>query len=73
MAGSSIFDYVHHQDHLELADQLGLCLPQSEFSSSSFCQGLDIVSVHYVFQLMFSLREISIHLVSLQREQVQLC
>ncbi|XP_041353055.1 protein trachealess-like [Gigantopelta aegis] len=32
MAGSSIFDYVHHQDHMELADQLGLCLPQNSTS-----------------------------------------
>ncbi|KAL3873765.1 hypothetical protein ACJMK2_036854 [Sinanodonta woodiana] len=24
MAGSSIFDYVHHQDHQELAEQLGI-------------------------------------------------
>lgn len=26
MAGSSIFDYVHHGDHVELAEQLGLGL-----------------------------------------------
>ena len=28
MAGSSIFDYVHQQDHPELAEHLGLGLPQ---------------------------------------------
>ncbi|XP_064621303.1 protein trachealess-like isoform X2 [Lineus longissimus] len=27
MEGSSIFDYVHVQDHNELSDQLGLCMP----------------------------------------------
>ena len=27
MTGSSMFDYVHVQDHSELAEQLGLCLP----------------------------------------------
>ncbi|KAJ8308278.1 hypothetical protein KUTeg_013152 [Tegillarca granosa] len=27
MTGSSVFDYVHHQDHQELADQLGLGFP----------------------------------------------
>lgn len=26
MTGSSIFDYVHHQDHSEVAEQLGLSL-----------------------------------------------
>ncbi|XP_071078929.1 protein trachealess-like isoform X1 [Haliotis cracherodii] len=29
MTGSSVFDYVHQQDHPELAEQLGLCLPQN--------------------------------------------
>ncbi|XP_074662483.1 protein trachealess-like [Tubulanus polymorphus] len=29
MAGSCVFDYVHQQDHPELAEQLGLCLPHS--------------------------------------------
>lgn len=28
MTGSSIFDYVHHQDHNEMAEQLGLGLSQ---------------------------------------------
>ena len=31
MAGSSLFDYVHSQDHQELADQLGIALA-SKFS-----------------------------------------
>ena len=26
MAGISMFDYVHHQDHQELAEELGLSL-----------------------------------------------
>lgn len=26
MTGSSIFDYVHHSDHVEIAEQLGLSL-----------------------------------------------
>jgi hypothetical protein len=26
MAGSSLFDYIHSQDHQELADQLGIAL-----------------------------------------------
>ncbi|CAG5136374.1 unnamed protein product, partial [Candidula unifasciata] len=29
MAGSSIFEYVHPQDHTELADQLGMCMVPS--------------------------------------------
>lgn len=32
MAGSSFFDYVHQQDHPELAEHLGLSLPQSSSS-----------------------------------------
>lgn len=35
MTGSSIFDYVHVADHSELAEQLGLCLPQSGGSGGS--------------------------------------
>lgn len=30
MTGSSIFDYVHHQDHAEMAEQLGLGLSQGQ-------------------------------------------
>ncbi|KAJ8950267.1 hypothetical protein NQ318_021121, partial [Aromia moschata] len=30
MTGSSIFDYIHHQDHSEIADQLGLGLTQGQ-------------------------------------------
>lgn len=26
MTGSSIFDYIHHADHVEIAEQLGLSL-----------------------------------------------
>lgn len=26
MTGSSIFDYIHHGDHVEIAEQLGLSL-----------------------------------------------
>lgn len=29
MTGSSVFDYVHHQDHAEMAEQLGLSLSSS--------------------------------------------
>ncbi|KAK6183725.1 hypothetical protein SNE40_011150 [Patella caerulea] len=35
MTGSSIFDYVHQADHPELAEQLGLCLPQCSSSTMS--------------------------------------
>lgn len=34
MTGSSIFDYVHHADHTEMAEQLGLGLSQSQNVSS---------------------------------------
>ncbi|XP_072402013.1 protein trachealess [Diabrotica undecimpunctata] len=30
MTGSSIFDYIHHQDHSEIAEQLGLGLSQNQ-------------------------------------------
>ncbi|XP_060536967.1 protein trachealess isoform X2 [Cylas formicarius] len=30
MTGSSIFDYIHHQDHSEIAEQLGLGLSQGQ-------------------------------------------
>ncbi|XP_030748673.1 protein trachealess isoform X3 [Sitophilus oryzae] len=30
MTGSSIFDYIHHQDHTEIAEQLGLGLSQGQ-------------------------------------------
>ncbi|KAF4531776.1 hypothetical protein B566_EDAN011812, partial [Ephemera danica] len=34
MTGSSVFDYIHHQDHSELAEQLGLGLASAPGSSS---------------------------------------
>jgi hypothetical protein len=34
MTGSSVFDYVHHQDHAEVAEQLGLGLAQGQNLSS---------------------------------------
>lgn len=34
MTGSSVFDYVHQQDHVEVAEQLGLGLTSSTSSSS---------------------------------------
>jgi neuronal PAS domain-containing protein 1/3 len=34
MTGSSFFDYVHHQDHAEVAEQLGLGLAQGQNLSS---------------------------------------
>lgn len=34
MTGSSIFDYVHHQDHSEMAEQLGLGLSQGQSMAS---------------------------------------
>lgn len=33
MTGSSVFDYVHQQDHVEVAEQLGLGLTSSSNSS----------------------------------------
>lgn len=30
MTGSSVFDYIHQQDHAELAEQLGINLSQSQ-------------------------------------------
>ena len=35
MTGSSIFDYVHQSDHLELAEQLGVNLAHQQRLSSS--------------------------------------
>lgn len=35
MTGSSIFDYVHHSDHAEIAEQLGLSLSTSVGSGMS--------------------------------------
>ncbi|CAI9724474.1 protein trachealess-like isoform X2 [Octopus vulgaris] len=35
MTGSSIFDYIHQQDHGELSEQLGLCVPQNNCTSNS--------------------------------------
>lgn len=34
MTGSSIFDYVHHADHAEMAEQLGLSLTRQGGISS---------------------------------------
>lgn len=34
MTGSSIFDYVHHQDHAEMAEQLHLGLSQGQSMAS---------------------------------------
>ncbi|XP_021938528.1 protein trachealess isoform X2 [Zootermopsis nevadensis] len=34
MTGSSVFDYIHHQDHAEVAEQLGLGLAQGQNLSS---------------------------------------
>lgn len=34
MTGSSVFDYLHHQDHAEVAEQLGLGLAQGQNLSS---------------------------------------
>lgn len=34
MTGSSIFDYIHHQDHSEIAEQLGLGLSQGQSMAS---------------------------------------
>lgn len=30
MTGSSIFDYIHHQDHTEVAEHLGLSLSNGQ-------------------------------------------
>lgn len=34
MTGSSIFDYIHHQDHAEVAEHLGLNLTTNQNLSS---------------------------------------
>lgn len=34
MTGSSVFDYVHHQDHAEIAEQLGLGLASNQNMAS---------------------------------------
>lgn len=34
MTGSSIFDYVHHGDHAEVAEQLGLSLSSNQSMAS---------------------------------------
>ncbi|XP_018578960.1 protein trachealess isoform X2 [Anoplophora glabripennis] len=34
MTGSSVFDYIHHQDHSEIAEQLGLGLTQGQSLAS---------------------------------------
>lgn len=34
MTGSSVFDYIHHQDHAEMAEQLGLGLSQGQNMAS---------------------------------------
>lgn len=47
MTGSSVFDYIHQQDHAEVAEQLGLGLasnqnmasPSSEVSDGGGSQG----------------------------------
>ncbi|XP_076314365.1 protein trachealess-like isoform X3 [Tachypleus tridentatus] len=41
MTGSSVFDYVHQQDHAELAEQLGVNLSQSHSVSSPGSVGSD--------------------------------
>ncbi|XP_023222499.1 protein trachealess-like isoform X3 [Centruroides sculpturatus] len=35
MTGSNVFDYVHHQDHAEMAEQMGISLSQASTSPSS--------------------------------------
>lgn len=35
MTGSSIFDYVHHGDHAEIAEQLGLSLTNGNTGMNS--------------------------------------
>jgi len=44
MSGSSIFDYIHHSDHAELAEQLGLVLSQSQGMASPASGGDDVNS-----------------------------
>lgn len=34
MTGSSLFDYIHHADHTEVAEQLGLGLSQGQSIAS---------------------------------------
>lgn len=41
MTGSSVFDYIHQQDHAELAEQLGINLSQSLSSPSGGSGGSD--------------------------------
>lgn len=44
MTGSSIFDYVHQQDHSEVAEQLGLVLSSSTSSSTSHTSNSGLAS-----------------------------
>lgn len=39
MTGSSVFDYIHHQDHAEMAEQLGLGLAQGQSLASPSSAG----------------------------------
>ena len=39
MTGSSVFDYIHHQDHSEMAEQLGLGLTQGQGLASPSSAG----------------------------------
>ena len=41
MTGSSVFEYIHPDDHTELADGLGLCLPQPSPSGAGSGPGDD--------------------------------
>lgn len=34
MTGSSVFDYIHHADHAEVAEQLGLSLSNGQGMAS---------------------------------------
>ncbi|XP_022252918.1 protein trachealess-like, partial [Limulus polyphemus] len=41
MTGSSVFDFIHQQDHAELAEQLGINISQSQSASSPASVGSD--------------------------------
>lgn len=41
MTGSSIFDYIHHQDHAEVAEQLGLSLTNNQNLASPSSRASD--------------------------------
>lgn len=73
MTGSSVFDYVHHQDHAEIAEQLGLSLsstagmasPASGHSEESSSHGTNnpdgklVISVFFMSSIKLPIKRLS--------------